>query len=443
MHIKQPHFPHKWIMTNKTNGRGFFKPGHGGDGHKHKDGESVQHESDRLHSQDILLLAISSLFAVANALSGTFVNVYIWKVKNDFALIGWFALSHQITMAITFWLAGKWVKEHNKMHSLRLGVAVSALFYMLVLMLEKQAADYVLLLGVVQGLSSGFFWLAFNVVYFEVTTPGNRDKFNGWAGLLGSGAGMFAPWISGFLITRMDNTSGYKLIFTISLVIFLIGVVVSFFLKKRKVKGKYIWLHAFHRLKSKGNPWRILVPALIAQGTREGVFGFIIGLMVFIATKNEMKLGNFSLISSAVALVSFMLVGKWLKPRLRKHAMLIGAVMMVVVIFPFFWTVNYTTLLIFGIGTALFIPLFTIPMTSTVFDIIGQDEESAKQRVEYVVLRELALNVGRIFGTVAFIITISWSKAPLVINIFLLIIGSSPVWAWLYMRKLKSLQHAK
>ena len=80
-----------------------------------------------------MLLVVHGLFAIAQALSGTFVNVYIWKVKNDFALIGWFALATQLAGGFTFWLAGKWVKEHNKMIALRLGVGVSALFYVLVL----------------------------------------------------------------------------------------------------------------------------------------------------------------------------------------------------------------------------------------------------------------------------------------------------------------------
>ncbi|WP_420799792.1 MFS transporter [Paenibacillus mesophilus] len=392
-------------------------------------------------SQTWLLLIVSGLFAAANALSGTFVNVYLWKAKSDFALIGWFAFAHQVTMGLTFWLAGKWVKEHNKMHSLRLGVAVAALFYSIVLLLQQQAVEYVWLLGIVQGLSSGFFWLAFNVVYFEVTSADNRDRFNGWAGLLGSGAGMIAPWISGWLITRLPGTSGYRLIFAISLAVFVVGVVFSFFLKKRKVSGKYEWTHGYRSLTKRDGPWKRVFAALIAQGIREGVFGFLIGLMVYIATSNEMRIGNFSLVTSAVALVSFYVVGKWLKPAYRKWGMLTGVIMMIVVILPFFWRVNYTTLLLFGIGVALFIPLYTIPMTSSVFDIIGRDRESAEHRVEYVVLRELGLNFGRMFGTIVFIIVVSWTTAPAAINWLLLGVGSSPLLAWALMRN--KLTHAQ
>jgi YQGE family putative transporter len=338
-------------------------------------------------------------------------------------------------MAITFWLAGKWVKEYNKMNALRLGVAVSAAFYLLVLLFGTRAVSYIWLLGTVQGMANGFFWLAFNVVYFEVTGPKTRDRFNGWAGLLGSLAGMAAPWISGFVIVHMPGTTGYRLIFSVSLGIFLIGVIVSFFLRNRQVQDDYAWGYSLVCLRQKKTPWKRVSAALVAQGVREGVFGFVIGLLVYIATSSEMKLGNFALITSAVAFVSFWLVGRLLKPKLRKWGMLAGVVVMTLVIVPLLWQVSYMTLLIFGVGTALFLPLFTIPMTSSVFDLIGRDAESAERRVELIVMRELALNVGRICGVLLFVAVTYWTKSTPVFTAMLLGIGSAPLLSWWFMRR--------
>ena len=396
--------------------------------------KAKQTKTRALSGQSLLLLAVNGLFIIANALSGTFVNIYLWIAKNDFALIAWFAIANQLTMGTTFWLAGKWVKEHNKMNALRLGVAFSAVFYLLILVLGVNSVHYALGLGMVQGLASGLFWLAFNIVYFEVTERDTRDTFNSWTGILGSGSGMIAPWLSGYWITHMKDADGYRLIFTISLVIFLIGVVLSFFLKKRKVQQQYEWLFGVKLLLQKDHPWRKIAISLMAQGVREGVFGFLIGLLVYIYTKNEMKLGNFSLISSAVGFVGFFIVGKWLKQRWRKSSMLLGVAMMIVVILPFFWRLNYTTLLLFGMGTAFFIPFFIIPITSVVFDLIGENEQSAEKRVEYIVLRELSLTAGRLLGTLIFIGIVTWSKQPLVINFLLLGIGSAPLVSWYFLR---------
>jgi len=397
--------------------------------------QKAKRSRGRLDGQSRLLLLVNALFACANALSGAFVNVYLWKAKQDFAMIGWFALSNQIVMATTFVIAGKWVKERNKMNSLRLGVALAAMFYLLVLLLGKSAAQWVVALGGVQGMSSAFFWLAFNVVYFEVTDRDNRDRFNGWAGLLGSAVGMAAPWISGFLITRMPDTTGYRLIFSISLGVFVVGAVMSFFLKKRPVQSNYEWLYGIKQLREKDNCWRSAYPALFAQGVREGVFGFLIGLMVYIATKNELQLGNYALITSAVSLVAFFLAGKLIKPGRRTIPMLAGALAMTLVILPFFWNVNYTTLIVFGVVVALFYPLYSIPITSSIFDMIGANSESADHRVEYVVLRETALNMGRILGTIAFIAVVSYTTKPSHIATLMLVLGSAPIFSWVFIRK--------
>ncbi len=432
MHSGAKHFPHDWVRGKDRAGehrwREVEQTGPAG-------GKRKKEKGRPLSGQSRLLLTVNGLFAVANALSGTFVNVYLWKAKHDFTVIGWFTLIHHLTMALTFWIAGKWVKEHNKMNCLRTGVAVAAIFYMLVLWFGGRAADYFVLLGAVQGLSSGLFWLAFNVVYFEVTGPDDRDRFNGWAGLLGSGAGMIAPWISGYLIVRLQAAAGYRLIFTLSLVVFLVGVIFSFFLKKRKTSGTYEWFLAWRCLRYQDTAWRKVGLALMAQGVREGVFGFMIGLLVYVHTGSEMSLGNFSLVTSAVALLSFLVAGRLLKPWFRGKAMLLGAVMLVLVILPFFWKVNFVTLLLFGVGAAVFYPLYGIPMTSIVFDLIGREEESVKKREEYIVMRELALNSGRLLGTALFIAVVSFTQSPAAMNWLLLGIGSSPLAVWYWMRK--------
>ncbi|RUT35733.1 MFS transporter [Paenibacillus zeisoli] len=389
-----------------------------------------------LNKQSILLLSVNGLFVLAGALSGTFLNVYLWKSRQDYSMIGWFTISQQLALGLTFWVAGKWVKEHNKMNALRMGIAVTGLFYLLVLWAGKDAVNYIWPLGIVLGTALGLFWLAFNVVYFEVTDAENRDLFNGWVGLLGSVTGIIGPLLSGWIISRLKDDQGYRIIFTISLVIYAVGVVLSFFLKKRKVQGRYEWLEPIRRLRILHDPWRYAVPGLIAQGLREGVFSFLINLLVYVATTQESKLGQFSFITSSVGLGSFWLAGKWFKPRFRYIGMLVGSVLLVVVILPLLWKVSYSTLLIWGIGTSLFMPLYILPMVSAGFDLMGSSEESVEKRVELVVLRELSLMAGRIAGTLIFIWILSLSTNPSTLTWVLLALGTAPLLGWLSMRKL-------
>lgn len=389
-----------------------------------------------LGRQSILLLGVNGLFVLAGALSGTFLNVYLWKSRPDYAMLGWFTVSQQLALGLTFWLAGKWVKEHNKMSALRLGTALSGLFYMLVLWAGPKAVDWIWPLGMLLGCALGLFWIAFNVVYFEVTDRENRDLFNGWVGLLGSMTGIVGPWFSGLIISRMVDNSGYRFIFTVSLVIYVIAVVFSFFLKRREVSGTYRWSEPWRQLSSEGSVWRPLGLGLFAQGMREGVFAFLIALLVYVATEQEYKLGQFSLITSAVALVSYWAAGKWFKPQYRSKGMFVGAVLLFAVLIPLLWKVSYSTLLIMGVGSALSMPLYILPMVSAGFDMMGTSGENVEKRVELVVLRELCLMTGRLLGLAVFIMIVINGPSLRSLTWLIVALGAFPLIGWMFMRKI-------
>jgi len=392
--------------------------------------------SGRLDGQSRRLIAVHGMYAAASALSGTFIPVYLWKAKESFESIGWFCISQYIVSGLLFWIAGKWVKEHNKMIVFRLGIVLSGCFYFTVLMLGPSAHRWVVPIGILDGLALGLFWLSYNIIYFEVTERDNRDRYNGLVGLIGSAAGIVAPWLSGLIITSSRDEIGYRIIFTASLVVLAGAVIGSLGLKNRGPEGHYDWMLPLRQLKERGNPWRRFALAITTQGIRDSVFMFLVGLTVYMATHNEQKLGNYALITSSVSLVSFWLVGRRMRMNHRSRAMLVGVVALSAVITPLFLGISYPLLLVFGIGTAMLTPLYMIPMTSSVFDLIGQSEQSVKQREEFIVLRELALTFGRAIGMTAYLLVLTQTHSPAAITWLLFGVGSMPIVGWIAIRHL-------
>jgi len=389
-----------------------------------------------LGSQGRLLLYVNTLFLLAEALSGTFVNVYLWKEAGDYALIGYYNVAFYLAMQITFMLSGKWVKVYNKMSCLRSGISVAASFYLFVLFLGDKAVDYIFPLGFLQGIGHGFFWFSFNIVLFEITNRENRDKFNGLAGVFGSLVGMAAPLGAGYLISQMTGMKGYYTIFAISLGVYIAGVILSFFLRKRKSGGQFS-LKETYAVFNRSKTWKRIFFAMIGQGINESVFNFLIGILVFVATSNEWKVGIYTFITSGVAFIAFYVVGKYIRPSWRNQAMFWGAILMSVSVLPLFYDVNYNTLLWMGIGISLFSPLFFIPAVSIVFDAIGKSKEAAKWKVEDIIIRETGLNVGRLLSLGAFILLVSWSEKPLILNSLLLAVSLAQLITWFFMRKVK------
>lgn len=398
-------------------------------------GGAARTPSAALGPQAALLLAVQGMYAAANALSGTFVPVYLWKASQSFALIGWFTLAQHLASGCVFWLAGAWIKKRDKMIALRTGLVGSALFYLSVLLLGDAAGRWAAGLGALNGLAVGLFWLAYNVVYFEITDPDNRDRFNGWAGLLGSLAGMTAPWLSGTFISLSGGTKGYRIVFTVSLAMFAAAAALSFFLKRRRSGGTFAWAYGVRQLRMRGNAWRAVVPALAAQGLREGVYLFLLGLLVYFATGREQSLGSYTFWTSLTALASFWLTGRLLRPRFRRAAMLLGAASVSGLTAILLADVGYMALLIAGVGTALFMPLYIIPMTSAVFDLIGKTNEGVKHREELIVLRETGLIAGRVLGLIVYLSVVAHAQSTAALAWLLLAVGAAPLAGWLFIRR--------
>jgi len=380
-----------------------------------------------------LLLFVSTLYTIAIALSNTFVNVYLWKLQKSYIIIGWFNFFQYLATVLIFIIAGKLSRYWDRIILLRIGVAVLTLFYLIVLAFGSNSIHHSVFLGILLGIGQGFYWFSFNNLYFEITSPHDRDIFNGMNGLYTSAAGIIAPFLSGWFISREMGFTGYRYIFIVSLVVFAIAVLVSFFFYKRPSRGKYRLTYVLKQ-SIYPTPWRNISLGIMAQGGREGVITFLTGLLVFISTGNEFSLGTYSMLISLVALISYFLTGKWMKKQWRNRSMMVGSVMMALVVFPMFIHISYTTLLIYGIGTSLFAPLYFLPLTSTVFDYIGQNEENANLRTEYIVLREIGLNLGRMLILVVFIFFIKWVGIQH-LRYILLISGTLQVVTWLFFRK--------
>ena len=93
-----------------------------------------------------LLLIISILFTFGMGLSSIFVNIFFWKQTSSLTVIVIYNLIHNITVPITFVLAGIIAKKKNGIWSLRIGLIIYALFYALMLLIGDKGVSYIYLL---------------------------------------------------------------------------------------------------------------------------------------------------------------------------------------------------------------------------------------------------------------------------------------------------------
>ncbi|MEK3797775.1 MFS transporter [Peribacillus sp. FSL H8-0477] len=387
-----------------------------------------------------LLLLIGGLYSLSIALSNTFVNVFLWKQSGEFIDIGLYNLTIVLFQPLTFILAGRLAKKVDRVIVLRLGVIFLALYYLTVLFVGENATQFIILLGALLGIGYGFYWLAFNVLTFEITEPETRDFFNGFLGLLGSFGGIIGPVTAGYIISRMNAFSGYHVVFGISLGLFAVAVVLSFFLVRRPANGKYLFLRILSERKNNEN-WRLITLAHFFQGVREGTFMFVISIFVFIKTGSELALGNFSMLNSVIAFIAYFVASRYIKPHMRKKAILVGGILLYAGVFLVAFDVSYIKMLMYAAVIAIAYPILLVPYTSLTYDIIGTAWNAAEMRIEYIVVREMYIQMGRVVSLLGFIAVVYFFDPAISLPYFLLIVGAGHTLIYLFVRRIKSIGH--
>lgn len=381
-----------------------------------------------------LLLIIGGLYSLSVALSNTFVNIYLWKQTGEFSDLALYNLSIVVLQPLTFILAGRWAKKIDRVIVLRIGVIFLSLFYLMVLITGKNAATYLLLLGSLLGVGYGFYWLAYNVLTFEITEPETRDFFNGFLGILSSTGGMIGPIAAGIIITRFEKFTGYSIVFGLSLALFALAVFLSFSLKPRPAHGKYCFKRILEERKQNEN-WRLITNAHFCQGLREGTFLFVISVLVYISTGSEMALGTFGLINSGISFIAYYAASRLIKKGDRKKAILIGGILLYLSVLLIVWDVNYVKLLMYAGIIAVAYPILLVPYMSTTYDVIGTGWKAAEMRIEYIVVREIYINFGRIVSILAFLAAVTWFNEKQSIPILLLFLGAGHSLIYFFIRR--------
>ncbi|MDQ0156373.1 MFS transporter [Robertmurraya andreesenii] len=383
-----------------------------------------------------LLLIIGGLYSLSVALSNTFVNIYLWKQSGKYWDLGMYNLAVVVLQPLTFILAGRWAKKIDRVIVLRIGVIFLALFYLTVLLIGTSASKFLLVLGSLLGMGYGFYWLAYNLLTFEITEPETRDFFNGFLGLLSSVGGMIGPIAAGFIISKMAKFVGYSIVFGISLGLFSLAVFLSFSIKRRPANGRYDFIRILKERKENTH-WNRILGAHFFQGLREGVFAFIISVFVFISTGSELSLGTFGLINSGISFVAYYLVSRMIKTEMRKKAILIGGIILFFSILLIIFDVTYTKLLIYAAVIAIAYPLLLVPYSSMTYDVIGRGWKAAEMRVEYIVVKEIYLNAGRIVSIVLFLIGISYFAPEQIIPYLLVFLGAGHTLIYFFIKNIQ------
>lgn len=388
-----------------------------------------------------MLLAINTLFAGASALSGTFLNIYFWKLLHGLSNIAVYNFFIFFFTSIGYATAGWLMKRTDRLQTLRIGVGVLAVFYVLILVLGPNVRPFYALLGCLQGFGTGFYWVSFNVLVFEVTEPETRDEFNGANGFLFSVASGASPLLAGQILTFLP-AMGYTVLFAASFSLFIGAVLCTWRLTGRKRSSPYNLYAGFHPEEQR-DLWHRLLGLALMMGFREGTLAFLPFLLVFLVTRSEAVAGRYLVLTAAATLIAYYVVKRTLTYERRMLFKTLSAIMLGLSVVWLLFDLTTGALFLFGVVNALFTPLLLTPYACISLDVMGKLPLAAQRMSEYLVIREFAVNTGRCLSILFLLAFAAVLPERQAIQLSFWLIGLAPLLALFFYRSCAHCYHER
>lgn len=344
-----------------------------------------------------LIICLNGLYSVADALCSVFVSVYFYVHSMDFNTVFIHYLILYMVTPVAFTVAGWYAKSRDRTHVFRIGLALHAVYYASLLYLREDAPHYAAHLGALLGVTWGFFWAGNNTFQYDFSSNmRNREYFLGMISAVNNGARLFAPIISGFIITFAPTShAGYQIIFSVALLIYLFAYGLSFRIPHSK-KGQPFQLKRALFPPKEHRDWRIIMLASASLAGSFHIFHFLLAIIMYMQAKSEIQVGSYVSLQGLISIATAFLVGRFVVPKTRSTFMFWGVVVLVAAGFVITWKITLFTLIAFGFLRSVSLPLVGIPHTGIRFEVMQRTCSTSDERIEYLCAWEIPLAVGRI-----------------------------------------------
>jgi YQGE family putative transporter len=364
------------------------------------------------------VILITLLFTAGTVLSETFVNVFIWRLKNDYLLLITYLFSCYATIPFVFYLSGYLCMSIDRVWVYKIGIAFHAFFYFFILLYNQNVVSHLIEIGIIKGIAMGFYWFGYHILVFDYTGKDNRDSFYAKLAIISAGLSLVAPFIAGYLINKFTNYKGYYIIFTISSLLFLFAIYISTQLTSTPIKKPY---KIEDLIFTKNKKWRNVMWVYFFLSAKDTIAMFLISILVYKATGSEFTLGKFIFLVSGISIITSYLIGKFSKPETRSNLVFSGSIIYFFTCMVLIFKINFQTLLIYGIAAAVADHLVRIPLSAYSLDIIGLDINANERKMEYIVARDIPIAFGRVLILILFVIFLQYINEAAVKTIIFVI----------------------
>lgn len=336
----------------------------------------------------------------SSAITGLFFSIFLYEFF-DFSItltLLWYVASYTLRIP-AHTIAAKIFSKTGLVPSMVIGTIGVIIYFLAVYSLDV-AVDFapLTMLGIsIAGLTvwSAFYWVPFHIDFAEFSTKGKRGRQLSLYYVAQRVIAAAAPIVGGFLIMQY----GFSVIFLFAIFALVLSFIPMAHLPRTHVEYEYGFFETFQKLFSK--EYRSLVLPMMAHGA-ENIVGVVIWpIFLFeVFDGDYLNIGIFAAIIVVLSILFQLFIGKQLDKHPMKRILKWGTH-----VYALGWFFKALVDTVLGVFAASTFHSFGSIIMRTSMDAIYYEKaaDSGHYVDEFTVIKETAINFGRLFMVVLLI----------------------------------------
>lgn len=346
------------------------------------------------------LIILTIITTLASLLSSVFVNTFFFKVTSDLMPIATYNLCLCAASAVAFPLFGAVTKKIGSANVQRIGILLQIIYLGFIILMGSNVSRTVVLCGILSGIATSALAIAGSKLTIEYTDSGCRSAYLSASGTLTSFVSVISPIISGFIIARFVGLKGYYITFLLSLVLYAIAFILTVWFNEKPKKSRFGFLKM---IKMRNTTFALLNFGQFAVGVRDGIFGFLISIMMFEIVKSEGVYGLTTSFAKLIVVGAYFLGVKFINPKNLFKWLRPSMWLMFAAPIPLFLLQNQLGLTSQIIMDSIASPLVAITLNSLIYNKLETIGKNGKTE-EAIAVQQVWLNFGKVTGIASFML---------------------------------------
>lgn len=349
------------------------------------------------------LFTIDVLMNVVGVYFNTFFVFYFSQVANyEIVPLVEYYLVDYITTGISYVLIRNGMKRNIKVPYFQMGISLQALYIALIMLLKENIVNYVVVIGLVKGLSNAFYYYPRVILESEKVDNLERQRYEGKISTVNQITAIIIPIILGTLLTYFSYTDIGKIFFLLFIVMFILG----FRIKDGKMNNKRFNLNEFKTIvnNNKNIKYSLIIPLLSGLSYSSGVMILIGNLLKINMFKTNFNLGIVDAICAILCLLVCFLYSITIKEKHFTKLLLVTGILS---------CLSLGTLAIFNSSVLFIIYLFirfscitaiNLVSDTLIVNLTNNKEIKKEYKAEYYCIRDIMYTISRSFGYILLLI---------------------------------------